>query len=67
MTTATSAQCTVTFTEEEQKELLRLLENSLTETHVEARRTEAPAFQQQLHRQEAVLRALIDKVRGLCF
>ena len=59
MTTTNVAEFTVTFNEEERAELLRLLEASLVEVHVEKRRTEAPGYQQQVLRQENLLRALI--------
>jgi hypothetical protein len=59
----TSVDFTLTLTEEERTLLLDLLEQTFRDTHVEARRTEAPQFQQQIHHQEAVLRGLIDKLR----
>ena len=46
-------------------ELLILLERELRETHVEARRTESPAFQDEVHQREAVLQGLIEKLRGV--
>jgi hypothetical protein len=54
---------TVTFTDEERAGLLNLLDRSLCDTHAEARRTEAPDYREQVHRQEALLRGLIDKLR----
>ncbi len=54
---------TLGLTEEERASLLMLLEETLRETHAEARRTEAPAYQEQVHRQERLLRGLIAKLR----
>jgi hypothetical protein len=47
----------------ERAELLNLLERELRETHMEARRTEAPAYRDEVHHQEAVLQGLLEKVR----
>jgi hypothetical protein len=60
----TPAAFTLSLTEEERAQLLNVLEQTFRETHVEARRTEAPNYQEQIHHQEAVLRGLIDKLRG---
>jgi hypothetical protein len=49
--------------QEERTLLMTLLERTLRETHSEARRTDALELQDQLHHEEACLRALIDKVR----
>jgi hypothetical protein len=49
--------------EAEHAELLSLLERELRETHAEARRTESPDFQDEVHHQESVLHGLIDKLR----
>jgi hypothetical protein len=51
--------------EAERAELLRVLEQFLQETHMERRRTEAPAYQQEVSREEALLRNLTEKVRRL--
>jgi hypothetical protein len=48
--------------EVERAELLNLLERELRETHVEARRTESPDYQDAVHRQESVLQGLIDRL-----
>jgi hypothetical protein len=61
--TTTSAGATLTLNEEERSQLLSLLEQTLRDTHVEARRTEAPVYQEQVHHQEAIWRGLIDKLR----
>jgi hypothetical protein len=58
-----SPRFTLTLTEEERAQLLSLLERARRDTHVEARRTESPDYQEQVHHQEAVLRSLIDKLR----
>lgn len=58
-----SGEFAVNLTEEERSQLLSFLENSLRNTHVEARRTEAPAYQQLVHHQEKILRGLIGKLR----
>lgn len=42
--------------------LLNLLERELRETHAEARRTESPGYQDEVHHQEAVLQGLIEKI-----
>jgi len=55
----------LTLNEEERAELTRLLEQALIDVHAESRRTEAPAYQQQVHHQEAVIRALTEKARQL--
>jgi hypothetical protein len=62
-TTTTPVDFTLTLTEEERMQLLSLLEQTLRDTHVEARRTEAPRYQEEIHHQEAALRRLIDKLR----
>jgi len=54
---------TLRLTEEERGELLQLLEQATRDLHEEARRTENPSYQEQVHQQEARIRALIDKVR----
>ena len=47
----------------ERVELLRVLERELRDTHMEARRTESPDFQDDVHHRENVLQALVDKLR----
>jgi len=63
ITSTEATTFTVTFTDEERAGLLNLLDRSLRDTHVEARRTEAPDYREQVHHQEALLRGLIDKLR----
>jgi len=58
-----STKFTLTLNEVEHAELLILLERELRETHVEARRTESPDYQDEVHHQETVLRGLIEKLR----
>jgi hypothetical protein len=65
MSTPTATNFSLTLTDEERAELLRLLENSVVETHVESRRTESPEYQKEIHHEEAVLRSLLAKVRRL--
>jgi hypothetical protein len=38
---------------------------TLRATHVEARRTESPDFQDEVHQEERVLRGVIEKLRGI--
>jgi hypothetical protein len=58
-----SMQFTLTLNEAERDELLILLERELRETHVEARRTESPDYQDEVHHQEAVLQGMLEKLR----
>ena len=44
---------------------LSLLEQWVVETHAERRRTESPAYQEEVRREEAVLQGLLHKVRQL--
>jgi hypothetical protein len=53
----------LTLDDQEAAFLQQMLEQALIDTHVERRRTEAPAFQDQVERQENLIRALLDKVR----
>ncbi len=66
MTTEHPVKYTLALNEEERAELLRLLEGSLVDVHAERRRTEAPGYQEQIHRQESIIRTLTEKVRRLC-
>ena len=65
MTAQPISKYTLGITEEERAELLRLLEGSLVETHAEKRRTESPSYQDQVGREESLLRTLTEKVRKL--
>jgi hypothetical protein len=60
----TEAGFTLLLTEEERALLLNLLEQELRDTHAEARRTEAPSYQAQIHHEEQVLRSLVGKLRA---
>jgi hypothetical protein len=43
--------------------LRQILEEALSDLHAERRRTEAPAYHEQIVHREDVLRALVDRVR----
>jgi hypothetical protein len=60
--TKSSTQFTLTLNAAERAELLILLERELRETHVEARRTESPDYQDDVHHQEAVLKGMLEKL-----
>jgi hypothetical protein len=60
-----STKFMLTLNEVERARLLILLERELHDTHVEARRTETPDYQDEVHLQEAVLARLIEKLRHL--
>ena len=60
---AQSTDFTLTLNEVERAALLNLLEREMRETHVEARRTESPDYQDEVHHQETVLHRLIEKLR----
>lgn len=55
----------LTLDDEERAELFEVLRETLMETHGEMRRTEAPAYQEKVHHEEAILRRLMDKVAAL--
>jgi len=63
MSSLAAVEYQVSFTEEERAELLRILEASLLETHAERRRTESPAYQEEVGHEESLLKTLVDKVR----
>jgi hypothetical protein len=65
MATACEVEFALVLTEEERGVLSSLLKESLVETHVEKRRTEAPRYRDQVRHQEAVIRSLIEKVSRL--
>ena len=50
--------------EVEHAELLALLEQELCGRHVEARRTESPDYQDEVHHHETVLQGVLEKLRG---
>ena len=47
----------------EHAELLKVLERELRETHAEARRTESPDYQDEVHHEESILANLVQKLR----
>jgi hypothetical protein len=49
--------------EVEHTALLTLLEREVRETHMEARRTEAPEYQDEVHHHESVLQGVLEKLR----
>jgi hypothetical protein len=49
--------------EVEHAELLTLLEREVRETHMEARRTESPDYQSEVHHHESVLQGVLEKLR----
>lgn len=55
---------TLTLTEAERAELLRLLEQSFKDTRVEVHRTHTPGYRESVQLEEATLRGLIDKLKG---
>ena len=61
--TQSSTQFTLTLNAAERAELLILLERELRETHVEARRTESPDYQDEVHHKEGVLQGMREKLR----
>jgi hypothetical protein len=54
---------TLSLSEVERTQLLILLERELRESHVEARRTESPDFQDGVHEHETLIHGLVDKIR----
>lgn len=63
--TIPATEYTLTLSDEERTELLGILERELADLRVECRRTDAPAFHEQLREEEIVLRLLAAKVRRL--
>jgi hypothetical protein len=60
-----NAGLTLALTEEERQELVTLLEQALSDTRVAVHRTHTPGYREDVIHQEKVLRALLEKVRGL--
>ena len=50
---------------EERDLLARILERDLSETRIEARRTSTRTYHDQLQHEEAMLRTLLERLRGL--
>jgi hypothetical protein len=65
MNTVESKTFNLPLNEEEQIVLEEFLERALEEIHVEKRRTEAPAYREQITHQEATIRALTERVKQL--
>jgi hypothetical protein len=59
-----ATEFTLVLAQDERALLLEFLEEALRDTHVEARRTEAPAYQEKVHHRERVLRSLVERLRG---
>jgi hypothetical protein len=58
-----SKELTLTLTQEEREQLLRILEQALRDKHVEVHRTEAPNYREYVQREEALLERLVDQLR----
>jgi hypothetical protein len=65
MSVQSSATYTLAINDEERQELLRILEQYLIDTHAERRRTEGPAYHEQIVHEENLVKALTEKVRLL--
>jgi hypothetical protein len=65
MAVQTPVNYNFTINEEERLELLRILEQYLTETRVERRRTDKPDYHDLVAHEESVVRGLTEKVRAL--
>jgi hypothetical protein len=61
--TSEHAAISLTLTEQERALLEELLNQTVIDTHVERRRTEAPAAHDEIVRREEMLRVLLGKVR----
>jgi hypothetical protein len=62
---ATTNQYTLTMSETERADQLKILEQSLMEIRTERRRTGAMEYHDEIVREEAVLRELFNRVRNL--
>jgi hypothetical protein len=56
----------VPLNHEEAAELRRLVESALGETRVEVHRTHTPDYRERVQHTEAVLRAILTKLRQAC-
>jgi hypothetical protein len=63
--TARPTHVTLPLTEEERAGLLDLLQQALGEARVEVHRTHTPAFRDQVLRQEALIRGVIERLGRL--
>lgn len=59
----TTGSVNVTLNDEEAAELLQLVEQSLGETRVEVHHTHTPDFRDKVQHREALLKALVEKLR----
>lgn len=50
---------------EERDELVRIVENYLSDTRVEVRRTRTAEYRDQLHEEQDLLTGLLEKLKGL--
>jgi len=57
------AEFNLVIDEQERKELMRLLKNSLGETRVEVHRTHTPGYREDVKHEEQVIRNLLQKVQ----
>src|SRR4051812_12687615 len=55
---------TFALTQEERATLLRLLQQALGDTRVEAHHTHTPGYREEVLREETVIRGLLEKIRG---
>ncbi|HXY36420.1 MAG TPA: hypothetical protein VEI07_19445 [Planctomycetaceae bacterium] len=56
------ANIQITLTPEERQYLLRILENAIGESRVEAHRTHTPEFRERVHEEQTLLRGLVSKL-----
>jgi hypothetical protein len=63
LTPSQAAAFSLELDHEERAELASLLERELRETRVEARRTEDPDYQEQVHQHGTVLRRVLERLR----
>jgi hypothetical protein len=62
---AATNEYTLSLTDLERTELLKILEAAFGETRVELRRTRTPDYHDEVAREESMLRGLVEKVRQL--
>jgi hypothetical protein len=59
------AEYTLVMNEQERAELVRVLSNYLGETRVEVHHTHTPGYREEVKHEEAVLRGLLTKLKGI--
>lgn len=64
-TATTPVTHTITISEEERMELVRILEANLKESRVEAHRTHTPDYRERVLDEQALLRGLLDRFSHL--